>query len=119
LVYIWIMATQLYLPDVKAVVFDFDGTLADSFPVFVHAIAYALQRKPFTPEEVTYLRQHSVREVVKILKRKVDRHQDDITVFKDITDVLRQLSRQGYKARCLYLGTLNFVLVGCPAFFMD
>ena len=96
---------------IKAAIFDFDGTIADSFPVFVHAVAYVLKRKPFDPEEVEDLRQYSALEVVKVLKvkkwrlpwlalnltREIDRHQDDITIFKDMSAVIEQLHEEGYK----------------------
>ena len=98
-------------PQIKAVIFDFDGTIADSFPVFVHAVAYALNRKPFTAKEIEDLRQHSAREVIKILKikpwrwpllyakgtREIDRHQGDITIFPGMTETLKTLHRQGHK----------------------
>jgi HAD superfamily hydrolase (TIGR01509 family) len=94
----------------KAIAFDFDGTIADSFPVFVHGVEYAINRK-FTHEEVEYLRQHSAREVVKILKvslwrapflaakctREIDRHQDDVTIFPGMGETLKALRKRGHK----------------------
>jgi len=52
---------------IRAVAFDFDATLADRFPIFVHAVEFALRRDPFTHEEIENLRQHSVREAIQIL----------------------------------------------------
>ncbi len=96
---------------IKAVAFDFDGTLADSFPSFVCAVAYALGRQPFTTEEVEELRQHSVQDVIKILNvknvslpwllircnREIARHESQIVIFAGIAGVLERLSRNGYK----------------------
>jgi len=96
---------------IKALAFDFDGTIANSFHVFVHGVESALKRKPFTPEEVEELRQYSARDVVRVLKirwwrlpfllakgtREIDRHQDNITIFPAMTEVLTALHRQGYK----------------------
>jgi phosphoglycolate phosphatase len=104
------MMTQRPLNN-RAVIFDFDGTIADSFPVFVSAVAHVLNRKPFSPKEIEELRQYSAREVIKALKinklklpwlaakgsREIDRHQDDITIFKDMREVIEKLYRQGYK----------------------
>ncbi|HUB94187.1 MAG TPA: HAD-IA family hydrolase [Verrucomicrobiae bacterium] len=102
--------TQPTAATIKALAFDFDGTLADSFPVFVHGVEYALNRKPFTPEEIEELRQYSAREVVRILKvkawklpflvtkgmREMDRHQGDITIFPGVADTLKTLRERGY-----------------------
>lgn len=96
---------------IKAIAFDFDGTIADSFPIFVKAVDYTLNRQPFTPKEVEDLRQHSALEVIKILNikkwqapwlvikgsREIDRHQKDITIFAGIAEVLEQLSQQNYR----------------------
>jgi len=96
---------------IKAVAFDFDGTLADSFPVFVHAIEYALGRKPFTSDEIAELRQYSMREVIKIFKvkkwklpwliakgmKEIDRHQDEITLFTGIPEIIKKLADENYK----------------------
>lgn len=96
--------------EIKAVAFDFDGTIADSFPVFIHGVEYALNRT-FTPEEIEYLRQHSARDVMKILNvsfwrapflltkgtREIDRHQNDIAIFPTMAETLKALRKQGYK----------------------
>jgi phosphoglycolate phosphatase len=96
---------------VKAVIFDFDGTIADSFEVFVHAIEVVLKRKPFTASEIKELRQYSLPEVMKKLnikkwqlpmlvikgRREVDRHMNDVTAFEDIPEMLAKLSENGYK----------------------
>jgi HAD superfamily hydrolase (TIGR01549 family) len=96
---------------VKAVIFDFDGTIADSFEVFVRAIEVVLKRKSFTTSEIKELRKYPMPEVMRKLnirkwqlpmlvikgRREVDRHMDEVTVFKDIPDVLSKLSSDGYK----------------------
>lgn len=94
----------------KAIIFDFDGTLADSFEVFVHSIEVVLKRKPFTASEIKELRQYSMPEVMKKLnikkwqlptlvikgRRELDRHMDDVTAFKEIPETLANLSDGGY-----------------------
>jgi len=95
----------------KAIIFDFDGTIADSFEVFVHAIEVVLKRKPFTTSDIKELRQYSMPEVMKRLnikkwqlpmlvmkgRREVDRRMDDVTIFKDMPEVLKKLSENGCK----------------------
>jgi phosphoglycolate phosphatase len=90
---------------VKAVIFDFDGTIANSFEVFVRAIEVVLRRKPFTAFEIKELRQYSMPVVIKkwqlpmlVIKGRdeVDRHMDDVVVFKDIPEALAELSHEGY-----------------------
>ncbi len=77
----------------KAVLFDFDGTVADSFEAFIHTAEIVLHRQPFTPDEILELKQYSMPEVMKRLdikkrqlprlvikgRKEVDRHMGDIT----------------------------------------
>lgn len=95
---------------IKAVAFDFDGTIADSFPVFLRGVEYTLNRT-FSPEEVKDLSRYSAREALKIvnvklwqvpylgakLTRELDRHQSEITIFPGMADALKTLRLQGYK----------------------
>src|ERR1035437_693625 len=95
---------------IKAVAFDFDGTIADSFPVFIRGVEYTLNRT-FTEGEIKDLSRYSAREVLKIIKvkfwqipylgakltREVDRHQSEITIFSGMADTLKSLQKQGYK----------------------
>src|SRR5579884_2984879 len=96
---------------IRALIFDFDGTIADSFEVFVRSIEIVLKREPFTASEIKELRQYSMPEVGKKLnikkwqlpmlvikgRREVDRHMDDVTVFKGIPEMLADLSGHGHK----------------------
>jgi phosphoglycolate phosphatase len=106
------MKAQPSSQKIKVIAFDFDGTLADSFEVFVHAAELALKRKqPFTAQEVEDLRQHSMREVITLLNikkwqlpwfvirgmREINRQNDSILLFQDIPEVLQSLSQSGYK----------------------
>lgn len=94
----------------SAVIFDFDGTIADSFPIFIRVVENILGRDPFTNEEIEELRQHSVGEVLEILKigkwrlpwllargmKEIDRHQGEITIFPDISDTIEELLQEGH-----------------------
>lgn len=96
---------------IKAVIFDFDGTLADSLTVFTEAIVATLKRSAFTEQEVAMLREHSTREIIRLLgvpkwrvpflipkgMKEIDRRQDRITVFAGISDMLQQLHNKNYK----------------------
>ena len=95
---------------IKAVIFDYDGTLADSFELSVR-VAGAILGRHFSADEITDLRQHSMREVIKILRirawqlprllargrRELDRRQDEIPVFDGIPGELRALHSLGYQ----------------------
>jgi HAD superfamily hydrolase (TIGR01549 family) len=94
----------------SAVIFDFDGTLADSFPIFIRVVENILNRGPFSDEEIEELRQHSVGEVLEMLKigkwrlpwllargmKEIDRHQGEITIFPDISETIDDLLRDGH-----------------------
>lgn len=94
------------------VVFDFDGTLADSWPWFLAQLDEAAERfgiRRVVPEEVPALRRLSSREILASLRvplwklpqiashfRKVALAQADrITVFPGIADMLRALHHAG------------------------
>lgn len=97
--------------NIKAIIFDFDGTIADSFEASVHTVEVVLKRKPFTATEIKELRQSSMPEVMKKLnikkwqlpllvmkgRREIDKHMDDVEIFTGLPEVLAKLSDKGYE----------------------
>ncbi|WP_020595171.1 HAD-IA family hydrolase [Spirosoma panaciterrae] len=96
----------------KLVIFDFDGTLANSFPFFRQAfntLADIYQFKRITPEEVDEVRGLTVRQMMKhvgmpawkmpFVARTFIRLMGDsinqIQLFEGIADLLKQLASQG------------------------
>jgi phosphoglycolate phosphatase-like HAD superfamily hydrolase len=98
----------------KHLIFDFDGTLADSLEVAVSTYHQLTGRSiPFTTVEFAALKKLPARKVAKALGipfwkapfllyqgRKI-MHQriNEIEIFADITDVLRELHARGYELR--------------------
>jgi len=91
----------------EAIVFDFDGTIADSFEVFLESLTAALGRtKQLSAHEVTDMRRHSTQEVIRQLgikkwqlplilmrgKREITRRMNRVTVFDGMPTVLAGLS---------------------------
>ncbi|GAB4029933.1 HAD hydrolase-like protein [Spirosoma gilvum] len=96
----------------KLVIFDFDGTLADSFPFFrqtFNTLADIYQFKRIDPKEVDQIRGLTVRQMMKhvgmpawkmpFVARTFIRLMGDnisqIQLFDGITDLLKQLASQG------------------------
>lgn len=92
------------------VIFDFDGTLADSLPVAI-AIARDMLGIEATPAEVEQYRNMTVKQILKIskiplwklppllvkAKSIVAKNLDDITLFDGLEEVIKQLADQDYK----------------------
>lgn len=91
----------------KVIIFDFDGTIADSFDVFVESIEEVLKHPhPFTAAEIADLRGLSTREVIKKLGVKkwqipvlaikgraaVASKMDRVNVFSGMPRVISQLA---------------------------
>ncbi|GAB3923126.1 HAD hydrolase-like protein [Larkinella terrae] len=98
----------------KLVIFDFDGTLADSFPYFLRTInklAATYNFTPINPEDVDQLRGLDAREMMKRAKlpawkipliarsfiQLMTRDIDQIRLFDGIPELLKQLVRQGVR----------------------
>lgn len=96
----------------KLVIFDFDGTLADTFPYFlrtVNTLAATYHFPPINPEDVDQMRGMDARQLMKNAKlpvwkiplianafiRQMGKDIDQIRLFRGIPDLLRQLSAQG------------------------
>ncbi|AFZ20361.1 HAD-IA family hydrolase [Allocoleopsis franciscana] len=105
----------------KVIIFDFDGTLADTFDAFVmisNRLALEFGYPPTTPEEIPKLRNLSSREIIKksgislfkmpFLLKKVREylHQEilNLKTIPGIQDALIQLKHEGY---CLGILTSN------------
>lgn len=94
----------------KTLIFDFDGTIADSFETLL-GIFEQIHARPqkLTPEEVNQLRGQSLKQIIKylnirrwmvprlILKAKnlLKRQMKDVRAFQYLPQVIRLLSRQG------------------------
>jgi phosphoglycolate phosphatase len=96
----------------RLLIFDFDGTLADSFPWFLRALDEAAARYRFRPlvaAEVETLRPHGARKMIehlgvpawklpliaRHLRRAMARELDRITLFPGVSDLLPRLAHQG------------------------
>ncbi|MGV3559624.1 HAD hydrolase-like protein [Larkinella arboricola] len=96
----------------KLVIFDFDGTLADSFPYFLktlNVLAEMYQFKKVDPDQVDELRGMHVRQMMKLsglpawkmpivastFIKMMSRDIDQISLFDGISELLQQLSAHG------------------------
>lgn len=91
----------------QVIIFDFDGTIADSFAVMLRTIHQQLGR-PFDKDDVSRLRGMSSREVLKELRipiwralflaaktrRLLGNHLDEITLIPGIGEALKTLSQE-------------------------
>lgn len=127
----------------RLIIFDFDGTLADSFPYFLktlNVLAEIYHFKKIEPDKVENLRGMTVRQMMKIAGmpawkmpvvantfiKMMARDIDQIHLFGGISDLLQQLSAQGVELAIVssnseenirrVLGTANASLIryyGC------
>ncbi len=102
----------------KAVIFDFDGTIADSFEIFVETIAELLNRQPLSSEEIEHLRGASVSEIEKYFqikpwqkpaillkgRQEIAKKMDRVSLFEGMNDVMKTLSQQ---ERMIYILSSN------------
>lgn len=96
----------------KLVIFDFDGTLADSFPFFLRSInmlAATYKFPPINPEQVDQMRGMNARQLMKNAQlaswkipliarafiRLMAKDIEQIQLFEGIPDLLKQLANQG------------------------
>jgi phosphoglycolate phosphatase len=97
----------------KAVIFDFDGTLADTFPFIfdiVTKLAPKYGYKPLSRAEIEELRNMSFRDIIKkykvgpisLLRMTIDAHSankerlPETKIFPGLPEVLRRLKTDGY-----------------------
>ncbi len=96
----------------KAIIFDFDGTIADSFELFVKTLNKLLRKtEPISQERLTELRGMSIKEIMAQLgikswqlprfiikgRREIGKNFDDIAVFENMPEVIRTLFGMGYE----------------------
>jgi len=97
---------------VRTIIFDFDGTIADSFATLLGVFEDIVHRRQkLTPEEVEQLRSKKLREVIKYLKikkwqipgllikakRAISLKIPGIKPFDGMTEVLQKLHEEGYQ----------------------
>ncbi|MGZ6005350.1 MAG: HAD-IA family hydrolase [Candidatus Saccharimonadales bacterium] len=102
----------------SSVIFDFDGTIADSLPVIMHLFYKWSKREPFSSSEIETLREMPAREVIKAVgvpiwrapallargRKDFTKHISEIKIFDGIADMLADLHSRGYK---IYLMSTN------------
>ena len=96
----------------KLIIFDFDGTLADSFPWAVSIIGYLAEKyhlPPAAPEEVERLRGYDPRQILKMagvplwklpriareVRRLMTKQIDQIRLFAGVDRLLQALAEEG------------------------
>ncbi|WP_345984589.1 HAD hydrolase-like protein [Sulfurimonas sp. HSL-1656] len=96
----------------KLVIFDFDGTLADSFPFFLHAVNALAEKHHFRkidPEQIETLRHYDAKRIIRqlriplwkvpivaaVFRKKMARNVGDIPMFPAVTEMLCALSERG------------------------
>ncbi len=94
----------------KAIIIDFDGTVADSFDIFIEALVAATKRrKPLTANEIKSLRNSSsTKEIIKKLgikpwqmplvitrgRHEIKTRMNKVTVFAGMPEVLKEISAE-------------------------
>lgn len=90
----------------KAIILDFDGTIADSFDIFLEALAATLRRPPLPAEQVAMLRNIPTKEIIKHLKvkpwqlvamitqgrREITARMDRVRAFEGMPEVIQELA---------------------------
>src|SRR4051812_46978214 len=101
-----------------SIIFDFDGTIADSLPVVLELFYKWSKREPFTPDEIKTLRNMTARDVIKAVgvpiwrapsllargRRDFTKYIDQVKVFNGMPEAIAQLQQNGHK---LYLMSSN------------
>jgi len=101
-----------------SVIFDFDGTIADSLPVVSELFYEWAKIEPFSPEQIERLRNTALKDALKEVgiplwrlpslmvtaRSKFGKRIADVPIFKGIPDILGQLHSDGYT---LYLMSSN------------
>jgi phosphoglycolate phosphatase len=102
----------------SSVIFDFDGTIADSLPVVIELFHKWSKREPFNNEEIETLRDMTAKDVIKSVgvplwrvpsllargRRDFTKYIGDIEIFKGVPEVIAELHNSGHE---LYLMSSN------------
>lgn len=102
----------------SSVIFDFDGTIANSLPVITDLFYKWSRREPFTTEEIEGLRNMPARDVIKAVgvpiwrapallargRKDFSKYIKDIEIFDGVEGVIAKLHAAGHK---LYLMSSN------------
>lgn len=118
------ISALLYTNTVKTIIFDFDGTLVDSFKVAIE-VAHELTHRPILvqPEEIVRLRKLRLLDVAKELKlprwqwpiliirgrRRMTKRLDEVEPFADMPIVVQDLHAAGYKMLVMSSNSLENV----------
>ena len=102
----------------SSIIFDFDGTIADSLPVVLELFYKWAKVEPFPPEKIQHLRNMTLKQVLRevgvplwriprlavMARRRFGQRVKDVPIFAGIPNVLKQLHAQGHT---LYLISSN------------
>src|SRR5215813_13679652 len=100
------------------IIFDFDGTIADSLPVILNLFYKWSKREPYTKDEIETMRGMPAREVIKAIgvpiwrapsllargRKEFTKHIGEIDIFVNMPNVIEELHNRGHK---LYLMSSN------------
>ena len=104
----------------KAVIFDFDGTIADTLPIAIECAESVLGDLGLTDEKIKRYKNMTVRQLINeldvpyhripkyvvIARSFIKQNIPKITVFQGLTEVIKQLHDSGYR---LYIVSSNSV----------
>lgn len=94
---------------VKAIIFDFDGTIADSFTIFIDALQSVTRKKtPLLAHEIEDLRKSTTKEIIKKLgikpwqiprlvvrgRHEISSVMDKVQAFAGMPEVLQELAQR-------------------------
>lgn len=103
----------------KTLIFDFDGTIADSFGVLLATFERVVnQSKPLSDEEVARLRGKSLKQIIKILnikswqlprlllksRRDIKRRFGEVKPFEGLPEIIKQLHNDEFE---MYIVSTN------------
>src|SRR5438552_2071669 len=100
------------------IIFDFDGTMADSLPLAIDLFYAWVNREPFTQIEIEEMRNMTIKQVLHKVgiplwrvptmlvkeRKEFGKRLSEVKIFEGISDVLKQLHERGHK---LYLISSN------------
>lgn len=92
------------------IVFDFDGTIADTLPIVIDMFNEFSEREPLTQEQIAELREMTIKQIIKELeipvwrvpsilvqgRRELAKHVDKLVIFDGLTPVIKQLHKDGH-----------------------